>query len=133
MPWACSRCLSAVPCLARAAAPAMHAGRPHACQSHGAAALLVATCVRCAIFDMLGCRWCLHFRRLRDHAFCCAATATVVVSSIEASYDQQQRVWFNNDGPPAKMRVLFGMISWCNQTGGFTAQVRETDGHDSCS
>ena len=55
---------------------------------------------------------------------CCAATATVAVSSIEASYSQEQRVWFGNDGPPSKMRVLFGMISWCNQTAGFTAQVR---------
>ncbi len=62
---------------------------------------------------------------LRRTAICRAATATVAVSSGEqASYDQEQRIWFGNDGPPTQMRVLFGMISWCNQTAGFTPQVR---------
>ena len=44
--------------------------------------------------------------------------------SIEASYSQEERIWSGNDGPPTKMRVLFAMISWCNQTAGFTAQAR---------
>ena len=52
-----------------------------------------------------------------------AATATVAVSSIEPSLSQFQRAWFGNDGPPSQMSVLFGMISWCNQTAGFTPQV----------
>ena len=53
-----------------------------------------------------------------------AATATVAVSSIEASFSQEERVWFSNDGPPTQLRVLFGMVTWCNQSAGFTAQVR---------
>ncbi len=47
----------------------------------------------------------------------------MAVTSIEPSLSQEQRTWFGNEGPPAQMSILFGMISWCNQTAGFTAQV----------